>query len=68
MGRPRGVGRAAALRFAERGARLVLVDLGRGDNAIGDIEGTSPDLDAVVHAFTEAGGHAFNVNGGSWMN
>ena len=61
VGRPRGVGRAAALRFAERGARLVLADLGRGDNAIGDIEGTSPDLDAVAHEVTEAGGDAIAV-------
>ena len=61
VGRPRGVGRAAALRFAERGAKLVLADLGRGDNAIGDIEGTSPDLDAVAHEVTEAGGDVIAV-------
>jgi NAD(P)-dependent dehydrogenase (short-subunit alcohol dehydrogenase family) len=61
VGRPRGVGRAAALRFAKLGAKLVLADLGRGDNAIGDIEGTSPDLDAVAHEVTEAGGDVIAV-------
>lgn len=61
VGRPRGVGRAAALRFAEQGARLVLADLGRGDNAIGDIEGTTPDLDAVAAEVTDAGGQAIAV-------
>ena len=61
VGRPRGVGRAAALRFAEQGARLVLADLGRGDNASGDIEGTSPDLDAVAAEVTDAGGQAIAV-------
>ena len=61
VGRPSGVGRAAELRFAELGAKLVLADLGRGDNAIGDIEGTSPDLDAVAHEVTEAGGDVIAV-------
>lgn len=61
VGRPRGVGRAAALRFAEKGARLVLSDLGRGDNAIGDIEGTSPDLDAVAGEVSDAGADVIAV-------
>ncbi len=35
VGRPQGVGRAAALGYAAKGAKLVLADLGSKDNAIG---------------------------------
>ena len=55
VGRPRGVGRAAALRYAGKGAKLVLADLGSSDNAIGDIEGTSPDLNRVAAEVAAAG-------------
>ena len=61
VGRPRGVGRAAALRYAEKGAKLVLADLGSSDNAIGDIEGTSPDLNRVAAEVAAAGGDVIAV-------
>ena len=61
VGRPRGVGRAAALRFAAEGAKLVLADLGAGDGAVSDIEGTSPDLEAVAEEVRSAGGDAIAV-------
>ena len=61
VGRPRGIGRAAALRFAAEGTKLVLADLGTRDGAIGDIEGTSPDLDAVAKDVRSAGGEAIAV-------
>ena len=60
-GRPRGIGRAATLRFAAEGAKLVLADLGAGDGAVGDIEGTSPDLEAVAEEVIAAGGEAIAV-------
>ena len=61
VGRPRGVGRAAALRYAGKGAKLVLADLGSSDNAIGDIEGTSPDLNRVAAEVAAAGGDVIAV-------
>ena len=61
VGRPRGVGRAAALRYAEKGAKLVLADLGSSDNAIGDIEGTTPDLNRVAAEVAAAGGDVIAV-------
>lgn len=61
VGRPRGVGRAAALCYAAKGAKLVLADLGNRDNAIGDIEGMSPDLDAVAAEVADAGGDAIAI-------
>ena len=60
-GRPQGVGRAAALRYAAKGAKLVLADLGSRDDAIGDIEGTSPDLQAIATEVAEAGGDAIAI-------
>ena len=60
-GRPQGVGRAAALRYAAKGAKLVLADLGSKDNAIGDIEGTSPDLEATATEVANAGGDAIAI-------
>ena len=61
VGRPRGIGRAAAFRFAAEGTKLVLADLGTRDGAIGDIEGISPDLDAVAEDVRSAGGEAIAV-------
>tara|TARA_B100000676_G_scaffold312065_1_gene384578 strand:- start:10118 stop:10945 length:828 start_codon:yes stop_codon:yes gene_type:complete len=60
-GRPQGVGRAAALRYAAKGAKLVLADLGSRDDAIGDIEGTSPDLQAIATEVADAGGDAIAI-------
>ena len=61
VGRPLGVGRAAALGYAAKGAKLVLADLGSKDNAIGDIEGTSPDLEATATEVANAGGDAIAI-------
>ena len=61
VGRPQGVGRAAALRYAAKGAKLVLADLGSRDDAIGDIEGTSPDLQAIATEVADAGGDAIAI-------
>lgn len=61
VGRPRGIGRASALRFAEEGAKLVLADLGSGDSRIGDIDGVPPDLDAVAQEVMAAGAEAIAV-------
>ena len=61
VGRPQGVGRAAALGYAAKGAKLVLADLGSKDNAIGDIEGTSPDLEATATEGANAGGDAIAI-------
>ena len=61
VGRPQGVGRAAALGYAAKGAKLVLADLGSKDNAIGDIEGTSPDLEATATEVANAGGDAIAI-------
>ena len=61
VGRPRGIGRAAAFRFAAEDTKLVLADLGTRDGAIGDIVGTSPDLDAVAEDVRSAGGEAIAV-------
>ena len=60
-GRPQGVGRAAALRYAAKGAKLVLADLGSRDDAIGDIEGTSPDLQAIATEVADTGGDAIAI-------
>lgn len=61
VGRPRGIGRASALRFAQEGAKLVLADLGAGDSHMGDIDGVSPDLDAVAQEVSAMGGDAIAV-------
>jgi len=61
VGRPRGIGRASALRFAQEGAKLVLADLGSGDSRVGDIDGVPPDLDAVAQEVTAAGAEAIAV-------
>jgi len=61
VGRPQGVGRAAALRFAREGAKLVLADLATGDRRVGEIEGTPPDLEAVTNEVVAGGGEAIAV-------
>ena len=61
VGRPRGIGRASALRFAKEGANLVLADLGAGDRRVGDIDGISPDLEAVTQEVTATGAQAIAV-------
>ena len=48
VGRPRGIGRASALRFAQEGANLVLADLGVSASHVGELDGVSPDLEAVT--------------------
>ncbi len=56
VGRPRGIGRATALRFAREGAHVVLAELGAGTERIAqDIQGVGPDL-ARVAAEVEAAG------------
>lgn len=56
VGRPRGIGRATALRLAREGAKLVLADLGSDMSQIAsDIRGVTPDL-AQVTAEVEAAG------------
>ena len=48
-GRPLGIGRATALRLAQEGARVVIVDLGRTTpQAQSDVIGVSPDLECVA--------------------
>jgi NAD(P)-dependent dehydrogenase (short-subunit alcohol dehydrogenase family) len=55
-GRPLGIGRATALRFAREGARLVLADLGRTmPQAAQDVIGVSPDLERVAVEVRNAG-------------
>ena len=61
VGRPRGIGRATAIRFAAAGAKLVLADLATGDRAVGDIEGTSPDLEVVAREVADEGGEALSI-------
>jgi len=56
VGRPRGIGRATALRFAREGARVVVADLGQGMAQVErDVRGVAPDL-ARVAAEVEATG------------
>jgi NAD(P)-dependent dehydrogenase (short-subunit alcohol dehydrogenase family) len=53
-GRPRGVGRATALRFAREGARLAIVDV-PGACAAADVIGAAPDVDRVAAEVRAAG-------------
>ncbi len=62
VGRPRGIGRATALRLAREGARVVLADLGQGMSQIdSDIRGVSPDLARVTAEVEEAGAEVLAV-------
>ena len=61
VGRPRGFGRASALRFAQEGANLVLADLGADNGRVGEIDGISPDLEAVAEEVKSVGAHAIAV-------
>ncbi len=62
VGRPRGIGRATALRLAREGARVVLADLGQGMAQIeNDIRGVSPDLARVAAEVEEAGAEVLAV-------
>lgn len=62
VGRPRGIGRATALRLAREGARVVLADLRAGMAQIeSDIRGVSPDLARVTAEVEEAGAEVLAV-------
>ncbi len=62
VGRPRGIGRATALRLAREGAKLVLADLGSEMSQIAsDIRGVSPDLAQVAAEVEEAGAEVIAV-------
>ncbi|WP_089941413.1 SDR family NAD(P)-dependent oxidoreductase [Candidatus Entotheonella palauensis] len=62
VGRPRGIGRATALRLAREGVRVVLADLGQGTAQIeSDIRGVSPDLARVTAEVEEAGAEVLAV-------
>ncbi len=62
VGRPRGIGRATALRLAQEGAQIVLADLGQQMEAAGrDIRGVAPDLARVAAEVEEAGAEVLAV-------
>lgn len=62
VGRPRGIGRATALRLAREGAHLVLADLGqRMPQTARDIRGVSPDLERVTTEVQNAGAEVLAV-------
>jgi NAD(P)-dependent dehydrogenase (short-subunit alcohol dehydrogenase family) len=62
VGRPRGIGRATALRLAREGARLVLADLGQNMSPVSrDIRGVAPDLSRVAAEVEEAGAQVLAV-------
>ena len=59
-GRPHGVGRETAMRFAEAGAKIVIADLGTTDTTSKDtarqqIYGVLPDLHAVAEEIRRMG-------------
>ena len=56
----RGIGRAAALRMAEQGARLVIADYGGPVNSIG--QGSSAPADAVAEEVRKQGGQAVPIH------
>ena len=61
-GRPRGIGRATALRFAREGAKVVVVDLPTQSRRVSlDVLGIAPDLQAVADEIKAAGGEASAV-------
>jgi meso-butanediol dehydrogenase / (S,S)-butanediol dehydrogenase / diacetyl reductase len=62
VGRPLGIGRATALRFAHEGTRLVIADLGRTTlQAKSDVIGIAPDLDRVAAEVQDAGAEVLAV-------
>lgn len=62
VGRPRGIGRATALRIAREGARVVVADLGQGMTQVErDIRGVAPDLARVAAEVEEVGAEVLAV-------
>ncbi len=62
VGRPRGIGRATALRLGREGARVVLADLGQTMEQVSrDIRGVAPDLSRVAAEVEEAGAEVLAV-------
>ena len=62
VGRPRGIGRATALRLAQEGAKLVLADLGKEMSQVAtDIRGVTPDLARVAAEVEEAGAEVLAI-------
>ena len=62
VGRPRGIGRATALRLAQEGAKLVLADLGSDMSQIAsDIRGVTPDLAQVTAEVESAGAEVIAI-------
>ena len=62
VGRPLGIGRATALRFAREGTRLVIADLGPATpQAKSDVIGVAPDLDRVAAEVRDAGAEVLPV-------
>ena len=62
VGRPRGIGRATALRLAQEGAKVVLADLGKDMSQVAsDIRGVTPDLAQVAAEVEEAGAEVRNA-------
>lgn len=62
VGRPRGIGRATALRLAREGARLVLADLGSAmEQTKRDVTGVAPDLARVAAEVETAGAEVLAV-------
>lgn len=62
VGRPRGIGRATALRLAQEGAKVVLADLGKDMSQVAsDIRGVTPDLAQVAAEVEEAGAEVLAI-------
>jgi NAD(P)-dependent dehydrogenase (short-subunit alcohol dehydrogenase family) len=62
VGRPRGIGRATALRLAREGVRLVVADLAQSmTSASRDIRGTAPDLAQATSELETAGANVLAV-------
>jgi NAD(P)-dependent dehydrogenase (short-subunit alcohol dehydrogenase family) len=62
VGRPLGIGRATAVRFAREGTRLVIADLGRTTlQAKTDVIGVAPDLDRAAAEVKNTGAEVLAV-------